>query len=150
MKKIRFVTSHMSPQNDLPRWYSHACRAKKKYCLSPDLSCTSQIRTNAINATVDMNDSQAYVSCNGDTVIFSVMVIPSAKYASDKLNTCANNSIIWMIERALCKWNSVWYLNEFKKEKKLDETSIFSFELHLRLEIRWKKSEERANNTDKG
>lgn len=67
---------------------------RKKYCFSPDLSCTSQIRTNAINATVDMNDIQAYVSCNGDTVMFSVMVIPRAKYASVNLNICANNSII--------------------------------------------------------
>lgn len=106
-------------------------KKKNIYVFLPDLSNSSQILTNVINAMVDRNDIQAYVICNGEMVILSVMVISTAKYASANSNICANNSIIWIIERTLCKWNNVWCLQWNEEKIKLNWGETFNFHIGI-------------------
>lgn len=61
-----------------------------------------------------MKDIQAHGICNGDIDILSVTVISTAKYDSANSNISTNSSIIWTIERTLCKWNNVWHLKRMK------------------------------------
>lgn len=94
----RLDLSHVTRANNfLSRSAKMICHIKihkNEQFFLPDLSYNSQIRTNAINTTVDMNDIQTYVIFNGEMVIFSVMVISIDKYASANSNICANNNII--------------------------------------------------------
>lgn len=52
---------------------------------------------------MNKSDIHAYVICNDDTEMLSIVLISAAKYDSANSNMCDVTNMMYAVDRALCK-----------------------------------------------